>query len=284
MIFPTASLQDVRARFAAEIAAIAGCGGTRIEQAFAHVPREDFLPPPPWRLLSSWTTTAPHSSDPADLYADILVAIDMAKGINNGQPSLHAQWIAAIDPQPGEIVAHVGCGGGYYSAILAELVGPAGHVHAYEIEPGVAALARRSLARYANVTVHGASAQAAPLPAADIVYVNAAASAPQATWIAAMRPGARMIFPWRFGAVSTATMLITRSRAIFGARAVGFVAFIEIEDEREHGAGHCSPPQVETIRSMVPRAIALPDASAVAEFADHWFSTAPPASWGAAAP
>ena len=62
--------------------------------------------------------------DPARLYDDVLVAIDLARGINNGQPSLHALAMEALAPAGGETVIHIGAGAGYYSAILAELVGP----------------------------------------------------------------------------------------------------------------------------------------------------------------
>ena len=53
----------------------------------------------------------------------MLVAIDAERGINNGQPSLHAQSIAALELKEGETVVQIGAGAGYYTAILAELVG-----------------------------------------------------------------------------------------------------------------------------------------------------------------
>ena len=40
--------------------------------------------------------------------------------------SLHAALIAAAAPQPGEHVLHIGVGVGYYTTILAELVGATG--------------------------------------------------------------------------------------------------------------------------------------------------------------
>jgi protein-L-isoaspartate(D-aspartate) O-methyltransferase len=55
-------------------------------------------------------------------------------------------------------VIHVGAGTGYYTAILAHLVGPEGRVHAYEIEADIAARAAENLAGYPNVRVYAQSA------------------------------------------------------------------------------------------------------------------------------
>ena len=47
--------------------------------------------------------------------------------------SLHARCLNAVSPQTGEAVLHIGCGTGYYTALLAMLVGRDGHVEAREI-------------------------------------------------------------------------------------------------------------------------------------------------------
>lgn len=134
------SIETVRRRYAGEILRLAGVDNPRIEAAFATVPREAFLPGPPWRLARLgllWGT-----ADVFDLYDDVLVVIDRARGINNGEPALHAAWLAAVDPQPGETAIHVGAGTGYYTAILATLVQPGGKVEAYEYEADLAEIAR----------------------------------------------------------------------------------------------------------------------------------------------
>ena len=46
---------------------------------------------------------------------------------------------------PAKSILHIGCGSGYYSAILASLTGPHGRVTGIEVVPEVAALARQIL-------------------------------------------------------------------------------------------------------------------------------------------
>jgi protein-L-isoaspartate(D-aspartate) O-methyltransferase len=46
------------------------------------------------------------------------VALDAAHDINNGQPSALAYWIEALDLKAGDRVYHLGCGVGYYTAII----------------------------------------------------------------------------------------------------------------------------------------------------------------------
>ena len=177
-----------RRAYAAEITRRAGVSDPRIEAAFAAVPREDFAGPPPWRIGSGGVFGLTSSDDPARLYEDVLVAIDARRGINNGQPSLHAQAINALGLKQGETVAQIGAGAGYYTAILATLVGPKGRVIAYEIEPDIAERAAANLATYPQVEVR-ASSGVERLPAADAIYVNAAASHPLRAWLDAFETG-----------------------------------------------------------------------------------------------
>src|ERR1700722_8113396 len=158
-----------RRAHAAESTRRAGVSDPRIEAAFAAVPREDFAGPPPWRIGSGGGFGLTSSDDPARLYEDVLVAIDARRGINNGQPSLHAEAINALGLKQGETVVQIGAGAGYYTAILATLVGPKGRVIAYEIEPDIAERAAANLATYPQVEVR-ASSGVERLLLADAIY------------------------------------------------------------------------------------------------------------------
>ncbi|CAN5738659.1 hypothetical protein BH18ACI5_BH18ACI5_22040 [soil metagenome] len=54
--------------------------------------------------------------------------------------------VAALTLKPGQVVADIGAGSGYYSLLLAPAVGPTGKVYATDIQPEMLALIRRKLA------------------------------------------------------------------------------------------------------------------------------------------
>jgi protein-L-isoaspartate(D-aspartate) O-methyltransferase len=133
-------------RFTAEVRSSA------VIDAFVTVSREKFVGPGPWRIKSPmdlaeyWTTD---DDDPRQVYHDVLIARDESRGINNGQPSLWAYLFDRLDLAPGEQVVHLGYGTGYYTAIIAELVGSAGRVTAVEIDPTLAQKAENRARRLA---------------------------------------------------------------------------------------------------------------------------------------
>jgi protein-L-isoaspartate(D-aspartate) O-methyltransferase len=223
-----------RQAFAAEITRRAGVSDPRIEAAFAAVPREHFAGAPPWRIGSGGLFGRTETDDPARLYQDVLVAIDSRRGINNGQPSLHAQGIDALELKEGETVVQIGAGAGYYTAILAALVGSEGRVIAYEIEPDIARRAAANLAPYPQVEVRPRSG-VKDLPLADAVYVNAAASHPLGAWLDALKPGGRLVFPLQAAGSSGAMLMVTRPEQgdKWPARFLSGVVFIACEGAQD---------------------------------------------------
>src|SRR5262249_33463505 len=150
----------------------------RVADAYATVPREKFLGPGPWLVRAGEDYLKTPSDDPVLVYHNLVFALLPEKHLNDGEPSLHARWMAAIAPKPGERVLHIAIGGGYYPAILAELVGSTGRVVAREIEPDMIAAATRNLADRPNVSVVGRSGLEAPLPESDVIYVCAGVTHP----------------------------------------------------------------------------------------------------------
>ncbi len=232
--------QTLRKAYAARTMLLAGVEDRRLEAAFAAVPREDFSGPPPWRVSGGLFGLSEGERDIASLYDDVLVAIDARRGINNGQPSLHALCLSALAPKAGETVVQIGAGAGYYSAILAHLVGPSGKVFAYEIEAGIAARARKNLAGFSQVEARAASGVAEALPKADAVYVNAAASHPARPWLDALNPGGRLLFPLQAAHSSGAMLLVTRpgeESAAWPAKLFSSVVFIACEGAQDAETG-----------------------------------------------
>ena len=191
------SRADALRRYAEELTYTAHLTSPAVIEAFARVPRERHLGPGPWRIFqpsarSYWTTP---DADPKHVYHDVLVAIDEARWLNNGQPSFLAFLIQALDVHEGDHAVHVGCGTGYFTAILAELVGPGGRVTAIEVDADLALRSRSNLADVANVEVlHADGGDHDPGPA-DVVMINAGATHPRQVWLDALRPGGRMLLP-----------------------------------------------------------------------------------------
>ena len=86
------------------------------------------------------------------------------------------------------------------------------------IEADLAAIARN---KSRDVCEHRACTRnrliGRPLPEADIIYVNAGVMAPDVQWLAAMKSGARLIFPWQpHGGWGPAILVRRRPARLFG--------------------------------------------------------------------
>ncbi len=257
------------------MAANAGSADPRLEVAFAAVSREAFLGPGPWTVVAGNGKVETPSADPVHVYQNLLVSLDADKGINNGEPFLHAMWIGKVAPKPGETVTHVGAGTGYYTALLAQLVSPDGAVAAFELESSLADRARMNLEAYGNVTVIHGDAVIGSLPPSDIIYVNAGVAAPPAQWLKALKPGARMIFPWRPAERVGLAVMVTRTQQGFACDPFMRSWFIPCI-----GASAATPATKFPDRDKAARSRSIwltadkaPDRTAIAVIGDVWFSS-----------
>ena len=274
---PRADLAEIRGFYAKLMAGAARSRDPRLERIFELVPREAFLPRGPWKIMVADTYFETPSADPAYLYQNALVALDADKGINNGEPFLHAAWIGAVAPQPGETVVHIGAGSGYYTAILSMLVLPNGRVNAFEIEADLAAAARHNLEPFESVSVTSGDAVSLPLPQADLIYVNAGVVAPPLHWLRALRPGGRMIFPWRPSKTVGIAALVTRTPSGLDLKPLMPAYFIPCVGASEIAANSASPDPGAAwrTRSLQLTSERAPDATATATYPDVWFSSSP---------
>lgn len=199
------TLDDCRLFYADEVRIVAGLDSATLVAAYAHVPREKFMGPAPWKIASPDMASMAYlglagaayitTDNPRDLYHNVLVALDPERYLNNGQPSALARWIAALDLKPGDRVYHLGCGVGYYTAIMAEVVGPGGQVVASEVDSGLAARAWENLAAYPNVSVHAGDGAAFDPGNCDAIFINAGVTHPHPLWIERLTDCGRLVLP-----------------------------------------------------------------------------------------
>ena len=240
-------VQAYREFFANFIVRSVGSSSESLIAAFASVPREHFVGNGPWPVCVFPGYLPTISDDPRHLYQDILIGLATDRGINNGQPSLHACCLDACAPTEGEAVLHIGAGTGYYTAVLAALVGPTGRVVAYEIEPDLAARASANLKALANATVQSASANDAALPNSDVIYANAGATHPPAVWLDALNVGGRLLFPLTPNEGLGCMLLVTRrTPANYAASVVMRAAFIPCIGARDDDASRSLAAALET--------------------------------------
>jgi protein-L-isoaspartate(D-aspartate) O-methyltransferase len=270
-----AGLNEVRGFYAKLMAGASRSHDPRLERVFELVPREAFLPPGPWKIMVGDSYIDTPSADPLYLYQNTLVALDAEKGINNGEPFLHAAWIGAVAPQSGEIVTHIGAGTGYYSAILSMLVLPGGRVHAFEIEERLAAAARDNLLPFENACVTTGNAVSLPVRPSDLIYVNAGVAAPPVSWLQALRPGARMIFPWRPSTSVGIAALVTARTSGFEVKPLMPAWFIPCigASETARESAPVNGNAAWRSRSLHLTTQRAPDETATAVYRDLWLSS-----------
>jgi protein-L-isoaspartate(D-aspartate) O-methyltransferase len=191
-----ADLTVCRQAFAIQMLAKAGIRHDEaLLAAFSQVPRERFLGPPPWKMRDWNRYVDVPSSDPVVLYQDALFALQAERHVNNGSPSLHARGLHRLKLREGETVCHIGAGSGYYTAIIARLVGRSGRVVAVEFDEDLARQAVRNLEDYENVEVIHGNGLEWPSKETDAIYVNFALHYPALPWIEKLSTRGRLLFP-----------------------------------------------------------------------------------------
>ena len=274
------SLEALHRFYASFVTARGGVTDPRIVDAFATVKREHFVGAGPWHVHFEGGYMLTETDDPIVLYQDILIGLAPDRGINNGEPSLHAKCIGMAAPLAGDVVIHVGAGTGYYTAILAHLVAQGGHVHAYEIEADLATRATTNLAHSTAVTVHAQSALEARLPSADVIYVSAGATHVPAVWLDALALGGRLVLPLTPSERLGCMLLVTRqSEATYAARIFSTAAFIPCigardEEQSRSVAAALDARPTDEVRSL--RRDAEIDRTAWCVGKGWWLSTAEP--------
>ncbi len=267
-------LDEAREFYAKMLAAASESTDPRLERAFELVPREAFVGKGPWKIRAGRSYVLTPSANPVYLYQNTLVALNAAKGINNGEPFLHAKWLGLSAPKGGDTITHIGAGTGYYTAILSVLALPDGHVTAFEIDENLAAMAKINLRPFENAAIIQGNAVTQPLPPSDVIYVNAGVSRPPVRWLDALKMGGRMICPWCPRSGHGLAILVTRTNRGLAVEPFMPVRFIPCTDASS--SEDCTmTPQISNAwrtRSLHKVTDRQPDSTAIAIYGEIWMS------------
>lgn len=154
----------------------------RLRGAFERVRRVDFLP------------REQHG------FAGENAALPIGHGQTNSQPSTVRDMLELLDVQPGHRVLDVGCGSGWTTALLGDLVGPAGEVVGVEVVPELTEWGRANLRRYdmAWTSIEQARADVLGLPERapyDRILVSAQATTLPVELVSQLEVGGLMVVP-----------------------------------------------------------------------------------------
>ena len=200
MTTTTMSATDARRFLAEEIRVTANIRSKRIVDALATVPRERFLPNGPWQIRGVGDAGAAagrltDDADPRHVYHDVAIGIDPGRNLYNGQPSLIARWLDDVGLDEGQRVIHIGCGTGYFTALIGQVVGRHGRVDAMDVDADLVARARSSLSDCPWIIVRHGNGTADLLEQADVVIVHAGATHVLEAWLDVMADGGRLLLP-----------------------------------------------------------------------------------------
>lgn len=179
----------------------------RVVEAMSRVPRELFVP----------EELRPMA------YEDRPLPIGHGQTIS--APHMVAMMCDLLELQEGMKVLEVGGGCGYHAAVMAELVGPSGHVYSVERIPELVEMARRNLERagYRNVSMILGDGTLGYSEQAPYDRISVAASAPDIPepLKEQLRPGGRMVIP--VGTYSQDLLIVTKNHEIRVERAMGVI-------------------------------------------------------------
>jgi protein-L-isoaspartate(D-aspartate) O-methyltransferase len=127
-------------------------------------------------------------------------ALQIGYDQTNSQPTTVANMLTLLEVEPGQRVLDVGCGSGWSTALLGNLVGPSGEVLGVELVPELVSMGQDNLAAYPMpwVSIGQASEDTLGLPDRapfDRILVSAEARSLPGELVDQLRVGGVMVVP-----------------------------------------------------------------------------------------
>ncbi|MEV8327652.1 protein-L-isoaspartate O-methyltransferase [Kitasatospora sp. NPDC056731] len=179
-----------------------------LRSAFTALPRDAFAPDRLWRWDNRAYVPLDRSADPggwaAELYSGIYsAAVTQLDGgwpsSSLSAPSVVADMLDSLRVEPGHRVWDIGSGQGWTAALAAWRAGP-GLVVTTEVDGHLAGFARARLAAAgldAEVTLGNGTRSGPPGGGpVDRLHATYAVETVPWSWVAAVRPGGRIVYPW----------------------------------------------------------------------------------------
>ena len=146
------------------------------------------------------------------------------------------RWLDQLDLSPSDRFLHIGCGVGYYTAIVAAVL-TAGSVVGVELDPGLADRARRNLSRSPNARILSTDGSEFRHEAFDVIFVNAGATEPLPLWLDQLDFGGRLLVPMTvalpvLGIGGGHMLLVSRHSDAYSARFVSPVGIFDCAGAR----------------------------------------------------
>lgn len=185
-----ASADDLRQRLVAKLRSDGVLRDAAVERALRTVPRHVFVPGVPLEQAYADNAILTHEEDGMPISSA-------------SQPAIVAIMLEQLAIAPGMRVLEIGAGTGYNAALLAELVGPSGHVTTVDIGEAIAAEARAHLdtAGYTQVEVRagdGAAGWRANAPY-DRIELSVGASDITPAWYEQLAENGLLTLPLSLG-------------------------------------------------------------------------------------
>ncbi|MGW7757926.1 methyltransferase, FxLD system [Streptomyces violaceusniger] len=234
---PTTDLDEATAprhQLAGQLAAAGHIRTPAVHRALRTVPRHAFAPEVPVHKAYANDIVATRHSDEGRITSSV------------SAPWLQADMLEAARVQPGHRVLEIGSGG-CNAALIAELVGPTGHVTTLDIDPAVTDRATRFLAQTGYDHVHVVTADAEHLPTGivpadglDAILVTVD------TWdlprIDALAEGGRLVAPLRLHGYAWAIGFSKRDGALHSDEPLIVCGFVSMQGEGARNATRRTVP------------------------------------------